>query len=424
MVLDPAIEEFFSARKEAWLKKNLKADISDFEKKLKERECCELFELSNWLPNAAKRAGQISISTHPCTFSHPSAKKNKNGEASSIVAKNKGSRDGFLRTGNVTVEPDALGNAAALDVYKFLNLKMSDGQSLFEHIKQRSELASFLLKKGAKDSETLRADFLKMIKVDQSIISSSKIKQVYFPVDEDEYHLLSILTHSGHVFELKRRIDTLRFSEKVKEARECKTNDKYHPEGYRDIFDITTIGYGGTKPQNISVLNLQNGGKAHLLLSAPPALTTRDIRLPKDDFFTQVINPWQNKDIFEALHRIFIKNINNIDIREERDNLIQEYVDSMIEKMWQLRIFINSYQGQLPQSLKKEQRIWLYPEFEQYRLEQDDWLEQIVLQMTVSIIHSYKKILEKKMSKRVVFLADAELTAFEAIVKSNKELLR
>ncbi|MEX6067038.1 type I-F CRISPR-associated protein Csy1 [Providencia hangzhouensis] len=31
------------------------------------------------MPSAAKRAGQISLSTHPCTFSHPSSRKTKTG---------------------------------------------------------------------------------------------------------------------------------------------------------------------------------------------------------------------------------------------------------------------------------------------------------------------------------------------------------
>ena len=78
-MLDPAITLFFSERKEAWLKKNIKTDMDEFEKKEQEQACEEVFALSTWLPNAARRAGQISMSTHPCTFSHPSARKNKNG---------------------------------------------------------------------------------------------------------------------------------------------------------------------------------------------------------------------------------------------------------------------------------------------------------------------------------------------------------
>ena len=123
-MLDPAITDFFEDRKSAWLKKNIKSSMSDMLVKEKEAECETVFSFQQWLPNAAKRAGQISISTHPCTFSHPSSRKNKNGYATSVIANGSKKNDGFLRSGNVDVAADALGNAAALDVYKFLMLVM------------------------------------------------------------------------------------------------------------------------------------------------------------------------------------------------------------------------------------------------------------------------------------------------------------
>lgn len=88
-VIDPAIEAFFAERKEAWLKKNMSTAMDEQQLREKQQECEQNFSLSNWLPDAAKRAGQISISSHPCTFSHPSARKNKNGYVSSVIAKNR-----------------------------------------------------------------------------------------------------------------------------------------------------------------------------------------------------------------------------------------------------------------------------------------------------------------------------------------------
>ncbi|TOM55970.1 type I-F CRISPR-associated protein Csy1, partial [Vibrio parahaemolyticus] len=70
----------------------------------------------------------------------------------------------------------------------------------------------------------------------------------------------------------------------------------------KEIYGLTTIGYGGTKPQNISVLNNQNAGKAHLLPSLPPQIAQRKRRLPTYDFFTNTVNPWQVKETLEAFH--------------------------------------------------------------------------------------------------------------------------
>lgn len=420
-MLDPAIVTFFAERKEAWLKKNVSTSMQESEVLEKQRECEQNFLLANWLPDAAKRAGQISIASHPCTFSHPSARKNKNGYVSSIIAKNKPSVDGFLRSGNVAVEPDALGNAAALDVYKFLSLPMSDQRSLLVHIEQESELARQLLEVPTCDYQTLRDGFLKMIDSDQASVSSSKIKQVYFPVAEGEYHLLSLLTHSGHLFELRKRLDAMRFGELVKEARECKKANRFHPEGYQEIFGLTTIGFGGTKPQNISVLNNQNAGKAHLLPSIPPNLTPREIRLPKTDFFKECFTAWQAKEVLEALHRLFKTDYNNINIRDGRDYRIQQYVDLVIEKMWQVRLFLTGHQGDLPSELPLEQKVWLYPEFESQREQENEWLDKITRQIARGLINHYSR---SKVISNPLLLADQELLAIETVVASNRENFR
>ncbi|MBY8129886.1 type I-F CRISPR-associated protein Csy1 [Vibrio fluvialis] len=420
-MIDPAITAFFAERKEAWLKKNISAAMSDAEVLEKQQECEQNFLLDNWLPDAAKRAGQISVASHPCTFSHPSARKNKNGYVSSIIAKNKPRIDGFLRSGNVSVEQDALGNAAALDVYKFLSLEMSDQRSLLVHIEQESDLARQLLDIPSCEYQALRDGFLKMIDSDQASVSSSKTKQVYFPIADGEYHLLSLLTHSGHLFELRKRLDALRFGDAVKEARECKKTNHFHPAGYQEIFGLTTIGFGGTKPQNISVLNNQNAGKAHLLVSIPPELTPRDIRLPRTDFFKESFTAWQAKEVLEALHRLFQTDYNNVNLRDGRDYRIQQYVDLVIEKMWQVRLFLEAYSGELSSALPLEQKIWLYPEFADLRHQEDEWLDKIIRHIARGLINHYSR---SKVITSPITLADQELLAIEKVVASNKENLR
>ncbi|KZN29815.1 hypothetical protein N474_16515 [Pseudoalteromonas luteoviolacea CPMOR-2] len=420
-MLDPAIANFFDERKEAWLKKNIKASMTESEKREKERECDQVFLLANWLPSAAKRAGQISISTHPCTFSHPSARKNKNGYVSSIIAQNTHKVDGLLRSGNVRAESDALGNAAALDVHKFLSLVLDDSQTLLNHIVQESELAQKLLKQPHCDYAVLRDDFLKMIETDQAAITSSKVKQVYYPVEDGEYHLLSILTNSGQLFELRKRLDRFRFGDDLKQARESRKANQYHATGYCEIYGLTTIGYGGTKPQNISVLNNQNAGKAHLLPSFPPSLKQREIRLPASDFFKESFTAWHVRDVLEALHRLFVTEHNNVNIREGRDYRIQQYVDLVIEKMWQVRVFLAENPSEPTSELPQEQKIWLYPQYQEQRELQNDWLDSITRHIARGLINHYSK---NKFITNPVHLADQELFAIERVVEDNKELLR
>ncbi|RJE76994.1 type I-F CRISPR-associated protein Csy1 [Pseudoalteromonas sp. MSK9-3] len=430
-MIDEAIDTFFQERKAAWLKKNIKASFSDDEIKDKHMECETIFSLRVWLPNAAKRAGQISISTHPCTFSHPSARKNKNGYVSSVIAKSERCNDGFLRSGNVAVQADALGNAAALDVYKFLTIVTGNGQTLLQHLEQDSNLAKNLFRSTAmnepSDYEVLKEGFLAMIAPSEEVVTSSKIKQVYFPITDESkhtqpYHQLSLLTASGIVFELRKRLDNMRFGDEVKQAREQRKANQVH-QSHQEIIDLTTIGYGGTKPQNISVLNNQYGGRAHLLMSMPPKLKSRDLHFPTSDFFSQTVRYSQCTKQFQALHKLYLlpnEYHNNMHTRSERDELYQEVIDHVIEQMFTIRSVSIEQFNKLTSALPAAQRIWLCHDKATERLTTDNWLEAICNSIVSFLFYGYERTLGKKAIK----FGDGEYLKIQEIVLKNKEILR
>jgi len=419
-MLDPAISDFFDERKDAWLKKNLKNSMDEAEVNEQKIKCEAVFSLASWLPNAAKRAGQISMATHPCTFSHPSARKNKNGDASAVIANADKAADGFLRSGNVVVDTDALGNAAALDVYKFLTLAMLDGQQLLTHIQNDSELATQLLTLKDVTYAELKAGFVAMAESGSENVTSSKIKQVYFPVEND-YHQLSILTNSGMLYQLRKRIDQIRFGDEVKALRELKKKNEFSEQGFAEIYGLTTIGYGGTKPQNISVLNNQNGGKAHLLSSLPPQLEKRNIHFPRSNFFTESFRPYEYKDVFQALHRIFqIDYKNNKPLRNSRDARIHEIMDRIIAKMWDIRSVSESQFNSESSQLSRVQKIWLHHGFIQERTESDEWLDTLINDISSWFVSTYKKV----AGKQGATLGEEERLHFLKMVTEHKEALR
>lgn len=416
---EPAIEEFFKDRKEAWLKKKVNTSMEEYEVKELQVECEQIFSLAQWLPNAAKRAGQISMATHPCTFSHPSARKNKNGYVTSVIADIEPAHDGFLKSGNIAVETDALGNAAALDVYKFLTLQMADGQQLLTHIQQDTELAEDLLKINSTSYQELKLGFLAMAESTDENITSSKIKQVFFPAATD-YHQLSILTNSGLIYQLRKRLDKMRFSDEVKELRSLKRNNEFSEQGFSEIYNLTTIAYGGTKPQNISVLNNQNGGRTHLLHSLPPSIEKRAIHFPKTNFFIDSFRRRDYQDVFHALHRIYKTDYNNINIRDGRDYRYQELVDRIIDKMWAVRsVSIDQYHADSSQ-LEPHQKVWLCNEQVQEREDSDKWLDKLTKEISIWIIRTY----EKTMAKQALKLGEAERQKVMEIVTHNNEALR
>ena len=258
-----------------------------------------------------------------------------------------------------------------------------------------------------------------MTNSDADSITSSKIKQVYFPVNGG-YHQLSILSASGMMFELRKRIDNLRFSEETKAARTCEKNEEMHVGGYKQLVNLTTMGYGGTKPQNISVLNNQNGGKAHLLPSEPPKLTKRDIHFPTVDFFSQSFSYSQCKDLFYALHKLFLNHKNDWHIRCERDEYYQAIMDRMIEKMWLVRSVSGAQYNPETSQLNNTQKIWLCTVSETQREDESDWLDALCTDITQFIFNGYEKLLGKK----AFIFSDAEFKHIHKQVVKHKEALR
>ena len=382
------------------------------------------FSPQYWLPDAAKRASQMSISSHPCTFSHPSARKNKNGYVTSVIAKKNRQSDGYLRTGNLAVPEDALGNAAALDVYKFLILSLEDGRSLQEHISHDSDQAKNLLTTPSENYEKLKKDLLSMVDKEISeIITSSKIKQVYFSVGDGKYHLLSILSNSGLIYELRKRIDQLRFSEKQKALRNLKRNNQFSKESFSEIYKITTIGYGGTKPQNISVLNSQHGGKARLLMSAPPCLEKRNVQFPNKNFFINSIRFYDIREPLQKLHNIFKTELNTSiprrNLESGRDHYIEEILDQIIVCMNSIRLDAATQYLQETSKLPRYQKIWLCNEYQQERLEQQEWLDELCEEIVKWILASYKKTIKKS-----IVLGSEEREYIKGMITTRREILR
>ena len=415
-----AIHQFFADRKAAWLKAKGKSDATEEEKADLEQQASERFALASWLPDAAKRAGQLSIVSHPSKFSHPSAK------TTAIIAKAKPKKDGYLRTGNLEYALDVFGNAAAMDVYKFLSLTMADNRSVLDHLESDTAEAKALFNIPSASYDDLKEGFLSVKQSEGNKTYSDRlVKQVYFPVADNQYHLLSLLTPSGVMTKLKMTVDAMRFSESASEARESRRNGQLHESGFDDILDLTVTGYGGTQPQNVSVLNSQNAGRAYLLKSAPPTIEKRAVRLPTSDFFSQSLRSWLFKEPMHELHKFMALDINNMKIRAAISNTIIYMLRMVVQEASVLR---NTEVGwstkEHYQNLEVNQRIWLDDVHVSTRLEQSDWIKPLSRQFARWFLATYEKVL----SADAFTLGDQELFHVESFIietlEADEELLK
>jgi len=415
-MLDPAIEGFLGERKEAWLKKKIKNETTDEKKMMYQRQADEAFSLSGWLPSAAKRAKQLMMVSHPGKFSHPSAK------TSAIIATAKHQNDGFLRTGNAEVELDVLGNAAALDVFKFLSCKMVDGKTVLAHLEKDIYHVKSQLDVCAEPYDEIRGGLL-AIKQDEDCKSktSGRVKQVYFPVGEGEYHLLSIMTPSSLLFKLTDRIREMHFSDETKEAREARKNQQYHAKGFSEVFGLSAVGYGGTKPQNVSVLNNQHGGVAYLLPSSPPTLARRKVQPPRQDFFKDSLWGPGFKDDFDKLHKLLNQDPNNMHIRKQRDWLIRAIVYQVADRLWFIRSLDSGWSdSDNYQKLPEYQKIWLDQQYKAKRQGNSQWLATMEKDLARWLVLTYRKLLDHE----ALPFGDDELSHVTRIISECEEALR
>lgn len=399
-MLDPAIIDLFQDD----LKKELKNVVD-------EDEIQKIYTdyFLNWLESSQTQAEKVFLTTHPAKFTHS---KIKFSHVSMSCTDNPYRQDGYLRSGNVNVKSenkyDVQADAKNMKMSKFLCLVLQDGKTVYQHLEENTEYVKSQIQ--VSNYSMTRSTLLKAKKEITQPRSHGKLKQVYFPV-EDDYHLLSILTPSGILFELKHKIQNLRSSEHIKSGRQARKNSLEH-EGFNEVFDVTEIGFGGTKPQNVSILNNQNYGRAYLLPSLPPVMR-REIRLPRKDFFHELLWYKQYQEEFQRFHKLLSLEINNLSIREGRNHWLEAIWDRVVQKAWEIRQHSEGWsEKEASQHLKSSQKIWLDDAYEIERSTQREWIQEVSEDFVRWFLWAYAKSLGSKS----LSLGDDEVHAFSQLI--------
>ena len=411
-IVDDTINKFLSERKIKRIKGKLKQNTTEHEKIEIEKNAENEFLLANWLSYAIKYSDKISFVTHPAKFSHPNA------NISQVFAVAKKNEDGFLRTGNVDHEADVIFSTAAyMPIYTFLSLLLEDGKSILEHVEEGSDLIRKRFNFNGLPFEKIQKGLLAVKSNSDYISTDGKVKQVFFPVEQD-YHLLSILTASGLMFELKKRINSIRFSKTSKSLRTLKASNEYSVEGFNEIHNLTIQGHIKSKPQCISELNKTNYGEAILLMSLPPHLNKEKVKLPRYNFFKNTLYLKPFSESFISLHKLIAVDYNNINIREARDNIIKYVVDQIVEKVWTIRSHKGGWSDTVNYlQLPAYQKIWLDSGREDDREIDGEWIVKVISDLARWFGFAYKRIL----GKNARLLADDELTHIRKIITQCKE---
>lgn len=241
----------------------------------------EQFQFDTWINDAARRVGQLQVVTHSLKPIHPDAKgSNLYAPPESLTSHNVvGSH-----TLPADFSGDVVGNAAALDVYKFLKLEV-EGKSLLERALENDTEFAKALSDNPEQAQAWISAFAAITEPRGEHASHTHAKQLYWLVGDDAlenegFHLLAPLYATSLAHRVFQTINHDRFSEEAKEARKAKREGKYAEHPVHNYPNLAVQKMGGTKPQNISQLNSERRGENLLLASLPPSWNVRDIRPP------------------------------------------------------------------------------------------------------------------------------------------------
>ncbi len=186
----------------------------------KEEEYKKKGKKNTWVQNMIENIGKCKLVTHVGKFTHPESKITARIERGTNLLSE------YVTTDSVICRDDIFYSSAAyMSAARFLDLELEDGRTVLEHIEGGDNEIKILIEKyGGKYDDFL--DALDMAKNSPKMERTEYLlKQVYFPIDNEEYHLLTILPNSSVLCEMTQRVkkmskerDALKKSEKEIES--------------------------------------------------------------------------------------------------------------------------------------------------------------------------------------------------------------
>lgn len=363
------------------------------------------FCASAWLEDAAKRASQIKLATHVLKMTNPEAK----GSSIYWVPKS-GQLTHLLGTSSLgtAADVDVVGNAAALDIYKFLN-QVFAGESLLQRALRKDAQFVQALSDDSELAQRWCDAFASLAMLDREPASHPLAKQIYWHHPDNSYTLLAPLSSSALSSAVLTRFSEERYSEAAKNARDAKNKNQRSDRPVRYYTQVVEQNMGGTKPQNISYLNSQRGGTNLLLPSLPPVWAQTSVRLPRaipSVFGRELLFQPGIRPLLDALSRFLlsVQQRNNLHIRNKRAELTQALVDCTLEYGYRLQSQPPGWSAQ--SRLDIEECCWLDPG----RRHADSAFpaQAATLNWRAEVCHRFGNWMNAQMSRAGLAVGDAE----------------
>jgi CRISPR-associated protein Csy1 len=352
---------------DGFIQERLQSKLDEYKKddpasEAKRAEYRQKFQRAVWLEKAAHRARNLQTASHTLKGIHPDAKGTSLNLGSPICI------DPFMvGTHSLRItETDVVGNAADLDVFKFLKLT-HNGQSMLTRLTQQDGAALHALSSDAQEAAQWAQSFASIVDGKGGVASHTLAKQLYFPLSKAGFHLLAPLFPTALVHGVHTHLQEARFSDSAKAARAARRANEPHAHGYCEYPGIAVRSMGGSKPQNISQLNSERGGANYLLASVPPVWKDQGTQPPMrviSIFDTRgVIGRDRTVYLITKALRPFLESVaemeNNMHIRAKRAELLQAIIDRVIDISNELQCLSGGWSADPACKLSWSQKQWL-----------------------------------------------------------------
>ncbi|CAB3804950.1 type I-F CRISPR-associated protein Csy1 [Pararobbsia alpina] len=317
----------------------------------------------NWISFAARRVLHIQQVTHALKFTHPDARGSSLSVAGNLQV---GELHVGTHTLGGTVVPDVVGDAAALDVYKFLRL-IVDGRSLLERAIANDPALAAALSDHPEQASRWMAAFASLTQSKGQLASHELAKQIYWPLGGGQYHLLAPLFPTSLVHVVWNTLQEDRYADAAKAARDARRAGVSHPQGYREYPDVAVQKFGGSKPQNISQLNSERHGENYLVPSLPPSWHREPIRpsLGMASVFHRLFGRRPCVREVTRILREFRGSAENADssrrVRNKRAELVAYVRDELLQFGAEMHELKAGWSLQLHCRLNTDEQCWLDP---------------------------------------------------------------
>ena len=375
-------------------KKLENASLSEKEELLKKiAEYDEKYRFDAWIPNAALvLAKQLYFGTHISRGIHSSSKgDNVNFQSAPTLPPELVGSQLIPK-----LELDANGNAAALPLAAFFNIIVDaeKGVTLKELLLADDPRLEGCFADDPELSNQYKVCFQNALKGDLTKPSSDeRNKQILWvnhpDPQEDNYTCLVPLYPSSLTNHFYYKINQLRYSDTNKQALSNRYKKDTEQSPYTTLQSIGVTVLGGTKPQNVSQLTSNQGGRNYLLPSLPPIFKSREqIRLTEKQktIFNRRL-AYVCSDGLNMLYEVVRAEKNIYPERDKRKFALELIAQTVL--MQAERIQKTHPAGWSKDYLLKEyQKYWVDPksaeldgeEIFRQQAEQDNWSTEIIHQ--------------------------------------------